>query len=141
MPSRAIPIVMAGLKPLVEVMALERRTPTSEMENCVMEKRPAWPSSRFHWTRKTVRSGPIKVMIMPLRMKLRQSKEKMRVREDVSIVGRVCVFEDIMAFCRSQSARANGCSVNKRGKSRFLLSHTPLGMTIRSVARRLGMTI
>lgn len=47
------------------------------------------------------------VMTMPLRMKPMHRRKKITLCDEFCAAAWICVFEDIMAFCRSQSCGAN----------------------------------
>ncbi len=48
----------------------------------------------------------MKEITIPLTTKPAQSKQKIALREEGKAFSKICVFEDIMAFCRSQALRA-----------------------------------
>jgi len=66
--------MIAGLNPLVEIKALDVRTPTKEHENCTSEKSPARLSVSPHLAMNMGRMGPIREITIPLTTKPPQSK-------------------------------------------------------------------
>src|SRR5215813_1413017 len=115
-PIMAMPTVMAGLNPFAVTTTLESSTPTRERANWMKKKNPARLSSSPHLVRNSGRRVPMKVMMRPFKMKLKQSRKKIVLREDVAPAGWVCVFEDIMAFCRSRGGSANARLLSQKRK-------------------------
>jgi hypothetical protein len=97
---------MAGLNPLAEIKALESKTPTSDPENCTSEKSPARLSFNPHLAMKTGRIGPMKQMTIPLTTKPAQSRPKITLCAEGETFSKICLFEDIMAFCLRLTLRA-----------------------------------
>jgi hypothetical protein len=55
---------------------------------------------------KTGRIGPMKEITIPLTTKPAQSRQKITLLEEREAFSKICVFENIMAFCRSQAFHA-----------------------------------
>jgi len=102
-------MVIAGLNPFLEMRGLETRTPTNEHENYMKEKSPARLSFSPHFVMNIGRMGPISEITIPFATNPAQSRQKITLCEVGEAIARVCVFEDIMAFCRSRAFRAMIC--------------------------------